>query len=203
MNFDMEHLVKNMKIISLLSLIILILLTACSVSGYDASQHCAPVLTHEETSNVVETVEPFTATAISDDTSSMVQISAPDLEAFAHEVFALTNIEREAVGLHPFEHDKELAEAAQIRANEIVEYFSHSRPDGGHFSGAFVEADVIYSQWGENLANGQKNPDEAIAMWMESDSHRAAMLSHDYHYMGVGVCVDESGKLFWVQTFRG
>ena len=54
----------------------------------------------------------------------------PDSSEFAVEVLELVNIERENAGLEPLELDEDLVRLANIRAEEIVENFSHTRPNG-------------------------------------------------------------------------
>jgi len=141
--------------------------------------------------------------AISGDTSTSTQFHVFDLDQLASEVFELTNNEREALGLDPLEHDEDLDKAASIRVEEISEYFSHTRPDGSSFATAFFEAEVTSGRWGENLASCQNTPSEVIQDWLNSESHREAMLNPEYLYMGVGVFIDPEGKTFWVQAFRG
>ena len=100
------------------------------------------------------------------------------------------------------EHDVDLDRAAEIRVVELVDYFSHTRPDGGHFADAFLEAGVTAGSWAENLAKGQRTPENAIAHWMSSDSHRPAILNEDHFYLGIGILMDDYGTTYWAQTFR-
>ena len=51
---------------------------------------------------------------------------------------------------------------------------------------------------GENLARGQRTADEVVRAWMDSPSHREAILGADFTDLGVGV---QSGT--WVQHFGG
>jgi len=145
----------------------------------------------------------YVISAVSGDVLVSTQLVAFDLESFANEVFELTNNEREALSLDPLEHDEDLNKAASIRALEISTHFSHTRPDGSSFATAYFEAEVIPGRWGENLAACQKTPQEVIQDWMESESHRAAMLNPEYLYMGVGIFMDDEGNIFWTQAFRG
>jgi len=141
--------------------------------------------------------------AVSGDVSASTQFVVFGMEEFTNEVFELTNNEREALGLDPLEHDEDLDKAAAIRVLEIAEHFSHTRPDGSSFATAFFEAEVTSGRWGENLASGQNIPSEVIQSWLDSESHREAMLNPEYLYMGVGIFIDPEGKTFWVQAFRG
>ena len=142
----------------------------------------------------------FTVTAVNG-TSSSFTIYVIDLAAFADEVFKLTNIERMNADLPLFEQMEPLTRTAEVRANEIVTYFSHTRPDGREFFTAFDENNVDCMWAGENLAMGQRTPEDVVRAWMESPGHRAAILSSDFGHLGVGIAIDSNGTLFWAQTF--
>jgi len=131
------------------------------------------------------------------------QVYVVDLNMFISDVFRLTNIERINNNLHPLEYDRNLEKAANIRAYEISEKFSHTRPDGSPFETAFSEANVEGSNRGENLARTQQTPTEVVKEWYESESHRKTMLNPVYLYMGVGIYIDNNGIFHWVQTFGG
>lgn len=136
--------------------------------------------------------------------SATATITVIEIREFINEIFRLTNAERAAQGLAPYGQRAELTRAAEIRAREIMTYFSHTRPDGRAFSTAFEEANVPRAHWGENLAAGQRTPEEAVAGWMASvTGHREAILDvqHGYAYMGVAITLDDNGRLYWVQTF--
>jgi len=142
----------------------------------------------------------ITATAANGVSGSRT-ITIVDMAAFADEVFRLTNVERARAGLPAFTSAAPLTKAAAVRANEIISSFSHDRPDGRSCFSAFEESGVTYSMAGENIAMGQRTPDEAVRGWMNSPSHRAAILEAGYGRLGVGVAMDEGGRLHWAQAF--
>jgi len=124
-----------------------------------------------------------------------------DQNSYILEVVKLVNKERQKEGLDALEIDWDLMNAAQVRANEIVEYYSHTRPNGSTCFSAFSEAGVEYTGAGENIAAGYKTPESAMNGWMNSSGHRANILGNFTH-IGVGFQYDESGyKYFWVQCF--
>jgi len=125
-----------------------------------------------------------------------------DLAALAAEVLRLTNIERQNVGVGALGQNEPLTQSAYIRASEIIQHWSHTRPDGQRFETVFEETGVQYIRAGENLAAGQRNPAEAVRSWMTSTAgHREALLSADYGNVGIGVAMDEDGRLYWTQLF--
>ena len=116
------------------------------------------------------------------------------------EVVRLTNIERAKVGSAPLQYHEGLGRAAMIRAKEINISFSHTRPDGRSSSTALSDAGVGGSA-SENIAMGYETPADAIAGWMNSSGHRAAMLTNTANYIGVGIYQNDYGTYFWTQEF--
>ena len=114
--------------------------------------------------------------------------------ANAQSVVRQVNQERAARGLSALRVDPALTAAAQIRAQEIVQKFSHTRPDGTRWS------TVSSAAYGENIAKGQRTADKAMAAWMTSSGHRANILRANYGSIGVA-CVKSGGVYYWVQLF--
>ena len=109
----------------------------------------------------------------------------------AQEVIRLTNLERENHGLEPLPVDEALMELAQIRAEEIREKYSHTRPDG---------TTVVDLRCGENCGQ-DSSAEEQVAAWMNSEGHRANILLDRYHHIGAACYRAENGDLYWVQVF--
>jgi len=120
---------------------------------------------------------------------------------FRAEMLRLVNEEREKAGLAPLEYHEELTEAAQRRAEEAAEKFSHTRPDGARWVTVFEEHGLKYQVARENLAKGFRTAAAMVRAWMNSEGHRANILASDYTYLGVGYCVREDGTIFTAQLF--
>lgn len=112
----------------------------------------------------------------------------------AYEVLKLVNEERAKKGLSPLKMDRELLEAAMLRAAETSVLFDHQRPDG---TDCFSACSKIY---GENIACGQSTPSSAMDSWMNSSGHRANILAERYTSIGIG-CFSQGGMLYWTQCF--
>lgn len=120
---------------------------------------------------------------------------------FAKQVVKLVNEERVKAGLSELTIDTQVEAAALTRAKEIKQSFSHTRPDGSSFSTALKEQGVSYKGSGENIAWGQKSPEEVMKGWMNSEGHRANILNSKYTKIGVGHYQDENGRNYWTQLF--
>ena len=114
------------------------------------------------------------------------------------EVLRLVNIERAKEGLAPLEYVYALQEAADIRANEIIESFSHTRPDGSSCFTALDGYNVKFSTAGENIASGFRSAAAVVQAWMNSPGHRANIMNA--RYTGLVVGIEDS---HWVQLFIG
>ena len=125
---------------------------------------------------------------------------------YAEEVLRLVNEERAKVGAPELTLDDKVCKAAQVRAGELVHYFSHDRPDGSSYSTALYEADVpFYMTSGENIAAGLQTPKTVVETWMSSDGHRENILDPNFKKMGLGyVCdTDAEYRYYWPQMFVG
>lgn len=122
-------------------------------------------------------------------------------DAWTRQVVELVNTERAKAGLPALTVNNGASSAAQVRAKEIASAFSHTRPNGSSFSTALKEAGVSYSSAGENIAYGQKSPQEVMEQWMNSAGHRANILNPDYTAIGVGHYESAAGVNYWTQLF--
>lgn len=153
----------------------------------------APTTTKEPeiTFKPVHTAKP---TAASTPAATRKPVSGANQTSLAAGVVEQVNMERAKQGLSILKVDPELTRAACIRAREIVEKFSHTRPDGSSWS------TVSSSAYGENIAKGQKTVDRVMASWMSSDGHRRTILKESYGSIGVCAYV-HNGITYWVQLF--
>ncbi len=120
---------------------------------------------------------------------------------FAQQVVKLVNEERVKAGLSELTIDTNVEAAALVRAKEIKQSFSHTRPNGTTFSTALQEQGVSYKGAGENIAWGQKSPEAVMQAWMNSDGHRANILNANFTKIGVGYYQDVNGTNYWTQLF--
>lgn len=119
-------------------------------------------------------------------------------EEEAMKVYELVNKEREKLGFKTAQMDATLTKRAMQRAAECAVNFSHTRPDGDPF---YTVLDNIYLHGcAENIAAGQKDAEEVMESWMNSEGHRKNLLNYGYSSIGVG-CFEHNGVRYWVQLF--
>lgn len=118
----------------------------------------------------------------------------------AQAVLAEVNAARAKNGLSALTLDANMNRAAAVRAAEMAQSFSHTRPNGSRGLTALNEAGVSYRTAGENIASGQQSAQAVVSAWMNSSGHRANILSASFGRMGVGRATI-GGRTYWVQLF--
>lgn len=112
------------------------------------------------------------------------------------EVFRLVNEARAKAGLSALKYCYAAQDAADIRAAEIIQKFSHTRPDNTECFTVLDGIGVRYWAAGENIAAGQTTPEWVMDSWMNSEGHKANILNSNYNAIVVGVKDNH-----WVQLF--
>lgn len=127
-----------------------------------------------------------------------IVLTADNTDDSASNCVEAINRAREALGEAGLVEITSLDEAANIRANEIVYCFSHTRPNGS--TGCALAQQVCCAiTAGENLAYGY-NSNEVVKAWLNSPTHRAIALDPSFTKTGVGHII-KNGNEYWVQLF--
>lgn len=132
--------------------------------------------------------------------TSIFAAASPD---FLNQVIVLTNEQRRAAGCANLTWDAQLATAAQQHADDMAanNYFSHNSRNGAQFTTRLRTAGYRYRLAAENLAAGQTTPEEVVAGWMSSPSHRANILNCRLTNIGIGYGFNSGSDYgtYWVQ----
>ncbi|PFL19926.1 serine protease [Bacillus cereus] len=125
---------------------------------------------------------------------------AKSLSEFEQRVVELTNAERTKQGLPALQIDTELSKVARIKSEDMQKnnYFDHNSPTYGSPFDMMKKFGISYTSAGENIAQGQRTPEEVVQAWMNSAGHRANILNSGFTHIGVGYV--ESGN-YWTQQF--
>ncbi|GMB09009.1 CAP domain-containing protein [Thermolongibacillus altinsuensis] len=124
------------------------------------------------------------------------------ISQYAQQVIDLTNRERARAGLPALRADTQLSAVAQRKSLDMQQnhYFSHTSPTYGSPFDMMRNFGVTYKTAGENIAQGQRTPQEVVTAWMNSPGHRANILNRQFTHIGVGF--EQAGK-HWTQMFIG
>lgn len=125
-----------------------------------------------------------------------------DVNNFVQQVIDLTNAQRSKNGLPALKADAQLNSVAQKKSVDMQQnnYFSHTSPTYGSPFDMMRDFGVSYKSAGENIAQGQRTPQEVVNAWMNSEGHRKNILSGNFTHIGVGY--EKTGH-HWTQMFIG
>jgi len=136
--------------------------------------------------------------------SITVTVVEPPVEQWKREVLTLVNKIRIKNNLNQLTWGVTCESAADIRANETISLYAHTRPDGSSWS-TVCPAPSSGGVSGENLAigNAAVSPASVVALWMGSESHRTNILNPEYTKLAVGFVYkpDTTYKTYWSQFF--
>ena len=125
------------------------------------------------------------------------------------DILRIMNVERAKERGIPLRMIAPLQDSCDIREPELVENFSHTRPDGSKCFTAIKDFNA--ASMGENIyacpsASSSRfveiDSEKVMTAWMNSTGHRANILSTKYNYVGVGA-YDNKGTGTAVQMFAG
>lgn len=117
-----------------------------------------------------------------------------------NEVYEITNNYRSLVGVPSLTLDSSLVEAANIRAKELSDSFSHTRPNGSSCFTVLSELGISYGTAGENIAAGYSSSQSVMEGWRSSSGHYQNIISSKFKQIGIGVNIINN-QYYWVQIF--
>ena len=117
-----------------------------------------------------------------------------------NEVYEITNNYRSLVGVPSLTLDSSLVEAANIRAKELSDSFSHTRPNGSSCFTVLSELGISYGTSGENIAAGYSSSQSVMEGWRSSSGHYQNIISSKFKKIGIGVNIINN-QYYWVQIF--
>lgn len=126
-------------------------------------------------------------------------------------VLKLTNDLRAKKGLHKLTMNKELELAGDIRANETMSVFSHTRPNGEDPFTVLTDSNASpnydYQFIGENLGMATYHRSDTFMAemlfdgWVDSEGHYQNIINENFTEIGIGV--DYDGEYLYVTQFFG
>lgn len=120
-----------------------------------------------------------------------------DADSVRNQILQLVNQARAEAGLQPLRTTSALNSAAQTRAQELSQVYSHNRPDGSSCFTVLGEKGISYRSAGENIAIGYKTAQQVFNAWMNSEGHRKNILSEKFTHIGIGYTAQQG----WTQLF--
>ncbi len=135
-------------------------------------------------------------------TSTSTNSNSSSVSQFEQKVIELTNAERAKEGLKALQADTKLMQSARLKSDDMAKnnYFDHTSPTYGSPFDQMKSLGISYKSAGENIAQGQKTPQEVVQAWMDSPGHRANIMNASYTHIGVGYSANGN---YWTQQFIG
>ncbi len=142
-----------------------------------------------------ETVEP-------DQTEETKLPNEDAISEYEKKVTELVNQIRIENGLSPLAWNSELSAVARKKSQDMRDehYFSHTSPVYGSPFDMMKTFGISYTTAGENIAMGQRTPEEVVEAWMNSPGHRANILNASFTQIGMGYAAEGN---YWTQMFIG
>lgn len=119
------------------------------------------------------------------------------------EMFRLINEARREAGLNEVYYCDDIQAAADLRAEELNEYYDmqHNRPDGREAVTVFYDLGITRTMAGENYTLGPPSAELAMAEFMNSEGHRELILHPEAEGVALAVAPNDEFGLAWVQIF--
>lgn len=110
-------------------------------------------------------------------------------------IFNKVNEERTKAGVPALSYNSTMETYARVKSKDmgVRNYFDHVDPDGEMITAQMARDGVSYNAWGENIAyiggvsDAAALAEQFMTNWMNSDGHRANILSSNFTSIGVGV----------------
>ncbi|WP_052474766.1 CAP domain-containing protein [Jeotgalibacillus soli] len=118
--------------------------------------------------------------------------------AYERQIFDMSNIIRLNEGLAPLEWEERIAVIARSHSQKMQEdvFYSRESSTDAALADRLDETMLTYEIAGENIASNYTDAFAVVHAWINSEKHRATMLSDDFTQMGVGVISDYYTQIF-------
>lgn len=177
--------------------------------GSDTSNKTAQPVKHTQPSKVTQpgkSAQPQKPAANNGSKPPAQNTSSGQMNAFEKKVVDLTNQQRAKAGLKPLSaSNSALSKMARAKSQDMRDknYFDHQSPTYGSPFDMMKKYGISFTSAGENIAAGQKTPEEVVNGWMNSPGHRANILNASFTTIGVGYVQGGSYGSYWTQEFIG
>lgn len=190
MNFNFNELLKNNNI-------------DCANTAIAYTQNTTTVQPTEEVNYDYTEQQPANQTIQAEQAAQPAPATPSSNVSYEERVAQLVNIEREKNGLQPLTFDSSISNVARAKSKDMADnnYFAHQSPTYGSAGDMLRNFGINWSAWGENIASGQDTPEEVVNAWMNSEGHRANILSPNFGKIGVGYVTGTNGTPYWTQMF--
>ena len=106
----------------------------------------------------------------------------------------------------PVSWNQQLGLAALGHSTNMAEghYFSHTEKNGSQPADRVTRAGYAWRLVGENIASGNRTPQDAVQAWLDSPGHCANIMNPGFMEMGAAYAINpgnENRTPYWTQVF--
>lgn len=177
--------------------LILVLFTFISLMSCERDSSTSSTAS-EPSLPVEKTHEPLTQNS----EPSVNQSTTTVTKTFHQQFMELINNHRVSIGAKPLIDDSDMSQIAEAHSQQMADgvvSFGHT-----NFSGRCSDARNFLgggNLCAENVAMGQKTPQDVFNSWMNSSGHRANIENKRFTHSGFGFAKSVSGKYYWTHLF--
>ncbi len=117
----------------------------------------------------------------------------------------LTNTFRFNYGVSACAYSNDVAKVAKKHSADMADnnYFAHSDLNGGTSLSRLKAANVFLKSCSENIAGGNMSAVMTFDQWVNTETHRQAMLKPEFTHIGVGIAYNSASNLkyYYTQSF--
>lgn len=124
--------------------------------------------------------------------------------ALENKAIELINQIRAENGLNLLKLNDNLRQATLLHNQDMItnNFFNHTGINGSNPAMRACQQGFAPYPWGEcyiaeNIAAGQSTPEEVVASWMESPSHREHLLNPEFRELGIGYSTGGQWQHYW------
>ena len=150
-------------------------------------------LTVEEITEIIAQITTLISEKISNREVEQTTLIKTTTSAKMTDVVGIINQYRAESNLNRLKMSEPLCEIAEIRAKEVSEKWSHTRPNGQKLDSLL--GNYEWKTAGENLAKCRvSTPSDIVDSWKNSESHRENLLNSRYKYCGIAEYYDGKNR---------
>jgi uncharacterized protein YkwD len=106
----------------------------------------------------------------------------------------------------PLTWNQQLGQAALGHSSDMAEgrYFSHKEKNGSTPADRATRAGYAWKVVGENIASGNRTPQDAVEAWLDSPGHCANIMNPTFMEMGAAYAINplnDNHTPYWTQVF--
>lgn len=106
----------------------------------------------------------------------------------------------------PLEWNGLLGEAALLHSRDMAtrKTLSHRGGNGSQAGDRALQVRYSWNRIGENIASGQRTPEEAVSGWLTSPGHCSNIMNASFTEMGAAYAINPGtrlGTVYWTQVF--